>query len=63
MAVPQSHRRPRLILNLSAQTDSYMPSVNDTTNREAAPELLQFGRASPRIIQAVWEVNLVQGPV
>ena len=39
-AVPKAHRRLRLILNLLAQPDSDTPSVNDTTNREAAPEPL-----------------------
>ena len=48
--VPQSHRHTCLILNLSTKSDVGMPSVNDTTNREAAPELLQFGRAFPRIL-------------
>ena len=62
-AVPQAHRRLRLILNLSAQPDSNTLSVNETTNREAAPELLQFGRAFPRILQAVWEADPIQGPV
>ena len=62
-AVPQANFRLRLILNLSAQPDSDMPSVNDTTNREAAPELLQFGWAFPRILQAAWEADPVQGPV
>ena len=52
-AVPQAHHRPRLILNLSAQPDSNTLSVNETTNREAVPESLQFGRAFPRILQAV----------
>ena len=42
-AVPQAHRHPGLILNLSAQPDSDMTSVNETNNREAAPELLQSG--------------------
>ena len=46
-AVPQAHRRLRLILNLLAQPDSDTLSVNDTTDREAAPELLQFSRAFP----------------
>ena len=45
------------------QPDSDTPSVNDTTDREAAPELLQFGWAFPRILQAVWEADPVQGPV
>ena len=62
-AVPQAHRRPRLILNLSAQPESNTLSVNETTNREAALESLQFGRAFPRMLQAVWEADLVQGPV
>ena len=62
-AVPQAHRCPRLILNLSAQPDSNTLSVNETTDREAAPELLQFGRAFPRILQVVWEADPIQGPV
>ena len=45
------------------QPDSDTPSVNETTNREAAPESMQFGRAFPRILQAVWEADPVQGPV
>ena len=46
-AVPQAHRRLRLILNLSAQPDLDTLSVNETTDREAALESLQFGRAFP----------------
>ena len=61
--MPHAHCCPRLILNLSAQPDSDTPSVNETTNRESAPELLQFGRTFPRILQAVWEADPVQGPV
>ena len=49
--VPQSHCRLRLILNLSTQLDSDTPSFDYTTNREAAPELLGFGRAFPPILQ------------
>ena len=56
-AVPQSHRCPRLILDLSAQPDSNTLSVNETTDREAAPESLQFCRDFPRILQAVWEAD------
>ena len=33
-AVPQAHRRPRLILDLSAQPDKVTPSVNGTIDRE-----------------------------
>ena len=40
-----------------------MLSVNETTDREAAPELLQFGKTSPRILQEVWEADPIQGPV
>ena len=61
--MPQAHCHPRLILNLSAQPDSCTPSANETTDREAALELLQFGRAFPRILQALWEADPVQGPV
>ena len=61
--MPQAHLCLRLILNLSAQPDSNTLSVNETTNREAVPESLQFGRASPHILQVVWEADLVQGPV
>ena len=39
-AVPQSHRPPRIILNLLARPDSDTPSINETTNREAALESL-----------------------
>ena len=63
VAVPQAHRRPRLILNLLAQPGSDKISVDETINREAAPESLQFGQASPRILQAVWAADPVQGPV
>ena len=40
--VPQENLRPRLILNLSAQPDDRTPSVNDTTDREVAPEPIKF---------------------
>ena len=63
LAMHQTHHRLRLILNLSAQPDSNTLSVNETTDREAAPESLQFGWAFPRILQAVWEADPIQGPV
>ena len=62
-AVPQEHRRPRLILNLSAQPDEGTPSVNETTVKEIAPESMQFERALPHIFQAIWEAEPIQGPV
>ena len=46
-----------------AQPNSDTLSVNETTDRVAALELLQFGRAFPRILQAVCEADPVQGPV
>ena len=46
-----------------AQPESDTPSVNETTNRDSAPEFLQFCWAFPRILQAVWEADPVQGPV
>ena len=61
--VPQAHCRPRLILNLLVHPDSNTPRVNKTTHSEAAPELLQFRRAFPCILQAVWEADPVQGLV
>ena len=62
-AVPQAHFRLRLILNLLAKPDKGMPSVNNTTGREVAPELIQFGRVSPCILQAIWEVDPAEGLV
>ena len=61
--MPQAHCRPLLIVNLSTQPDSNTLSVNENTDREAAPESLQFGQAFPRILQAVWEADPVQGLV
>ena len=51
--VPQSQRRPCLILNFSAPPDKETPSFNGTTDREIAPESMQFGREFPRILQAI----------
>ena len=58
--MPEAHRRLRLILNLLSHQDSDTPRVNTTNNREAVPESLQFDRAFPRILQAVWEAYPVQ---
>ena len=62
-ALPQKQRRPRLILNLSAQPNKETPSVNGITDREIAPESMQFGRAFPRILQAIWEADPEEGLV
>ena len=61
--VSQAHRCARLILNLSYQPDANTLSVNKSTDRESAQELLQFGRGLYHIRQAVWDVDPVQGPV
>ena len=53
-AVHQAQRRPRLILNLLAPPDKETPSFNDNMDREIAPESMQFGRAFPCILQAIW---------
>ena len=54
---------PSLIINLSAQPDEVTTSVNDTTYREVVLESMQFGRAFPRIFQAVWEADPDKGPL
>ena len=46
-----------------AQPDKETPSVNNTTDREIAPESMQFGRDFPRILQAIWELDPEKGPV
>ena len=61
--VTQAHCRLHPILNLWEKLDVGTPSVIDTTNREVAAESLQFGRSFPRILRAVWEADLAQGPV
>ena len=61
--VPQEHQRPWLILNLYSQPDEGTEIVNETTVRESAPESMQFWRAFPHILQAIWEADLVQGTV
>ena len=62
-AVQQAQRQLRLILNLSAPPDKETPSVNNTTDREIAPESVQFGRDFPGILQAIWEADPAEGPV
>ena len=62
-AVLQEHRSPGLILNLLEQPDKGKPSVNNTTDRDIVPELMQFGNAFPRILQAIWEADPVKVPV
>ena len=62
-AVLQAQRRPRLIMNFLAPPDKDTPSVTNTTDREIDPESMQFGRAFPRILQAIWEADPEEGPV
>ena len=61
--VPHEHRRTRFIINLLIQPNEVTPSVNNTTYKEVAPELMQSGHAFPRILQAVWEAAPDKGPV
>ena len=61
--VPQAYRQPCLILNLLESPDKGTPSVNGVTNREVAPELIQFGRDFFGILQEIWEADPAQGPV
>ena len=56
-AVPQDQHRLRLILNLAATPDKETPIVNNTMDREITLESMQFGRAFPRILQAIWEAD------
>ena len=63
VSVLQAHCRPRLILNMLEKPDVGTPSVNYTTGREVVPEWLQFGMASPCILQTVWEAYSAQGLV
>ena len=51
--VPQVYRRPRIILNLLAQLNEGTLSVNETMEREIAPEYMQFGHSFPQILQAI----------
>ena len=62
-SVPQAQCCPRLILNLSALSDKKNPIVNDTTNREIAPESTKFEIALPHILQTIWEADPKEGPV
>ena len=57
---PQVHLRPRLIVNLLEKLDAGTPCVNNTTNRDVAPELLQFRRSFSRILQEVCEAYPAQ---
>ena len=53
----------QLILNLSKKTDEVMPSVNNTSDSEVDLESMQFGCASPHIIQEIWDADPSKGPV
>ena len=47
VAVPQAHIRPRPILDLLEKPDKGTPSVNNTADREVAPELIHFLESLP----------------
>ena len=61
--VPQSHQQPHLNLNLLEISDEGRPSVDNTTDREIAPELMHFGQSFRRILQAIWEACPAEDPV
>ena len=61
--VYQAHLRTRLIVDLSTQTGRVTPSFNGTTDREIAPESMQFGYTLPCILQVIWEADLTEGLV
>ena len=52
-AVPQKHRRPLRILNLSEKPNVGTPSVNNTTDREVTYELMYFVHAFSCVLQAI----------
>ena len=60
---PQANIRTQRILNLSAQPEKVTPSVNGNTDREITLKSMQFRRAFSRILQAIWEVDPLEGPV
>ena len=62
-AVPQAQRRPNLTLDFLAQPNKDNPSFNGTTDREIAPESMQFERAFARILQVIWGADPEKGPV
>ena len=45
--VSQEHLWPCAILDISSNPDEGAPSVNDTTDRDVAPESMKFGRVFP----------------
>ena len=61
--IPQDHHRPHLILNLSTNSYEGTPNINDTTDREVAPESMESGRSYPYLLQYIWEVDPAQGMV
>ena len=48
--VPQEHRMMRLILTLLGKPNEVTPSLKDTTDREVAPDSMEFGRAFPHTL-------------
>ena len=62
-AVPQGQPEPCLIFNILEQTDTCIPSVNETTDIEIAPELMQLMNAFPCNLQMIWDADPSKGPV
>ena len=62
-AVPQEHRRPRLIIKLLENPNKGTQGANNTTEMEVDPESIKFGRTLPHILQAIWEADPSKDPV
>ena len=60
---PQEHFHLRLIIDLYVNPKKGANIFKNTTDREVAPESIQFVSDLSRILQEIWEVNLAQGPV
>ena len=62
-SVDQANQKPRLICNSSSAPDDITASVDDTTNMQANPQAIQFGACLARVLQIIWEVHPLDGPV
>ena len=60
---PQVHLWARFIISLPSKPNEGTPIANNTTDMEVALESMEFVRAFPRILEAIWEADLDKGPV
>ena len=61
--VPKVQHQLHLTINLLKEKDKGTPSANNTIDREVSPELMQFGKAFPSILKAIWEADPAKGLV